>query len=127
MDPYQYFDRNSLILFTLGSSVSFWPALEIAPRDLDANNEYLLVIFNARQLLCLAAEHFPSPEKSFTAEEGSFLTPSISGFSENSTELIHPYALETPFISDICIQIPKQVKVLEAALYPMIPLSLIFF
>lgn len=45
--------------------------LRIAPGDLDANNEYLLVIFNALWLLCLVAEHFPSPERSFTIAYGT--------------------------------------------------------
>lgn len=39
--------------------------LGIAPGDLNANNEYLLVIFNAVWLFRLVAEHFLSPERSF--------------------------------------------------------------
>ena len=82
--------------------------LRIAPGDLDANNEYLLVIFNALWLLRLVAEHFPSPERSFTIAFSSFCPPSISYFSENSGELKHSsICIANTILPGICIQMHK--------------------
>lgn len=64
----------------------------------------------------LSCRTFPGPRKVIynSIRHNSFFPPSISGFAESSNT--HPYALEEPCPSSICIQIPKQLKELEAAL-----------